>query len=69
MGSEMQPEIMRQQKSEQILILKFGFSHVHKKFNCGNATHFLFLFLQRSPIGIKIKKNFRFYFQNLRIFI
>jgi hypothetical protein len=41
MGSKMQPQKMRQQKSDQILILKFGFIHVHRKFNCGFATHFL----------------------------
>jgi hypothetical protein len=40
MGSKMQPQIMRQQKSEQILILKFGFIHIHRKYNCGYATHF-----------------------------
>jgi hypothetical protein len=53
LGSEMQPQIMRAQKSEQILMFEiikttdmfqiskhsFGFIHVHRKFN---LTHFLF---------------------------
>jgi hypothetical protein len=61
MGSEMQPQIMRAQKSEQIFIFEimktldmfsnikaFGLIHVHMKFNCGNATHFfLSLFFKK----------------------
>jgi hypothetical protein len=74
MGSQMQPQNMRAQKSEQILIFElikdywhfqiskhyfqsFGFIHVHRKFNCGYATHFLLSMLLSKYESYEIAKK------------
>jgi hypothetical protein len=57
----MQPQIMRQQKSEQILILKFGFIHVHRKFNRGYATHFFFVLKENNIFFSNSKWNRRYW--------